>query len=276
MKKMLTLIVCLCMVLPMILAIPAMAATEAEIVDAAYALEKGASMTEAATLTGKLTSIDTAYSEQYKNVTVTIAVEGKEDKPIQCYRLKGDGADKLAVGDTITVTGTLPNYNCKIQFKAGCTLDKVVSGGGEVVVAPSDPKEIVDALYALEAGKSLPYSATLTGKITKIDTPYSEQYKNITVTIVVEGKEDKPIVCYRLKGDGADKLAVDDYITVTGTLTNYNGTFEYTSGCTFVAAEAPTPNPNPSTGDATPIAALLAVMALSAAAIVVVGKKQAI
>ena len=84
-----------------------------------------------------------------------------------------------------------------------------------------------------KAGESLPYSAVLTGKITKIDTAYSPDYKNITVTITVEGREDKPILCYRLKGTGAENLKVGDTITVTGTLTNFNGTFEYTSGCTF-------------------------------------------
>ncbi len=277
MKKAITLIICLCLALPMLLAIPASAATPAEIVDAAYALEKGASMTEPATLTGKITEIKTPYSEQYKNITVIIAIEGKEDKPIQCYRLKGEGADKLAVDDIITVTGTLTNYNGSIQFGANCTLDKVVSGGGTVVVAPTDQKEIVDALYALEAGKALPYSATLTGTITKIDTPYSEQYKNITVTITIEGREDKPVVCFRLKGEGADKLAVGDYIAVTGTLKNYNGTFEFDSGCTFKVAEKPAaPAPNPGTADNAPLVALLAVLFLSAAAMVVVGKKQTV
>jgi len=233
MKKTFALILCLCLVLPLILAVPALAATPAEIVDTAYALEKGASMSAPVTLTGKLTSIDTAYSSSYKNITVSMTVEGRESKPIQCYRLAGTGADKLAVGDTITVTGTITNYNGKIQFAQGCTLDKVVSGGGTAPAAPTDPKEIVDAAYALEKGAALPYSATLTGKITKIDVPYSEQYKNINVTIVIEGREDKPILCYRLKGTGAETLEVADVITVTGTIKNYNGTIEFDSGCTL-------------------------------------------
>ncbi len=204
-----------------------------DIVDAAYALEVGASLSYSATLTGEITAINTAYSESYKNITVTIAVSGREDKPIMCYRLKGDGADEITVGDTITVTGTLKNYNGTIEFDSGCSLDNVVKGQGTAPEAPSDPKDIVDAAYALEAGTSLPYNATLTGKITSIDTPYSESYKNITVTISVSGREDKPIMCYRLKGDGAAELAVGDTITVTGTLKNYNGTIEFDSGCSL-------------------------------------------
>ena len=207
------------------------------VIDEAYALEENTSLTYSCTLTGVISTIDTAWSEQYQNITVTIVVEGYEDKPIMCFRLKGEGANALVVGDTITVTGTLKNYNGIIEFDAGCTLDAVVSGGGELVVAPEDPAEIVDAAYALDTDASLPYEATLTGTVTSIDTPYSPDYNNITVTIAVEGKEDKPIVCFRLKGEGADALAVGDVITVTGTLMNYAGTVEYTSGCTFVKPE---------------------------------------
>jgi len=249
MKKTLSLILCLCVIVPLILAIPAMAATPAEIVDAAYALENGKALEGKQTLTGVITNVDTPYSEQYKNVSVTIVVDGKEDKPILCYRLKGDGADKLVKGDTITVTGTIKNYNGTIEFDAGCTLDKVVSGGGTVVVAPSDPKQIVDAAYALQVGESLPYEATLTGTITKINTAYDANYKNITVTIAIEGREDKPIVCFRLKGTGAEALEVGNKIEVTGSIVNYknkdgSGTIEFNSGCTLnkVIVEVPVPS----------------------------------
>ena len=94
----------------------------AKIVDMAYALEKDAAMDYATTLVGTVTSINTAWSDEYKNITVTIIVEGREDKPIMCYRLKGEGAQDLAPGDLITVTGTLKNYHGTIEFDAGCTL----------------------------------------------------------------------------------------------------------------------------------------------------------
>jgi hypothetical protein len=127
--------------------------TMVEIVDAAYELASGASMSEAVTLTGVITRVNTAYDTGYKNVTVTITIEGREDKPIMCYRMKGDGADVIAVGDTITVTGKIKNYNGTIEFDTGCTLDSYVKG-----VAPEEPyagmtmQELVDAAYALEVG----------------------------------------------------------------------------------------------------------------------------
>ena len=169
-----------------------------------------------------------------------------------CYRLKGEGAKELAIGDTITVTGTIKNYKGTIEFDAGCTLDAVIKGAAteEPTDEPTDesenndttanidmtdPAAVVNAAYALEAGASMSEAATLTGVITSIDTAYSEQYGNITVTIQVGDMTDKLIMCFRLKGDGAAELAVGDTITVTGTLMNYNGTIEFGAGCTLDA-----------------------------------------
>ena len=209
----------------------------AKIVDMAYALEKDAAMDYATTLVGTVTSINTAWSDEYKNITVTIIVEGREDKPIMCYHLKGEGAQDLAPGDLITVTGILKNYNGTIEFDAGCTLDKVEKGAGKLGDVPSDPAEIVDAAYALEVGVALPYTATLTGEVKSIDTPYSADYKNVTVTITVEGREDKPIQCFRMKGTDADKVMPGDVITVSGTIKNYNGTIEFDAGCQLLKLE---------------------------------------
>ena len=51
-------------------------------------------------------------------------VGGLNDYAIQCFRLSGEGADKLAVGDVITVTGVIKNYKGTIEFDAGCTFTK--------------------------------------------------------------------------------------------------------------------------------------------------------
>ena len=93
-----------------------------EIVAAAYTLEAGVSMEETQRLYGTVTQINTAWSDEYKNITVTIQVGDLADQPIQCYRLSGDGAENLAVGDAITVEGTLKNYNGTIEFDKGCKL----------------------------------------------------------------------------------------------------------------------------------------------------------
>ena len=221
---------------------------QSAMLEAAYALAEGIAMTDPMTLTGVISKVDTAYSAEYKNVTVTMICDGIEDKPIMCYRLKGDGADTIAVGDTITVTGIMKNYKGTIEFDAGCTLDAYTKAeGGAAVEEPVveakpafdaailfDEAQLVTAAYALADGESVPTPAVLKGAITEIGTPYSAEYKNVTVTIKVA---DKDIVCYRLKGEGADKLAVGDEIAVAGTLKNYQGTIEFDAGCQLVPAE---------------------------------------
>ncbi len=213
------------------------------ILDAAYSLEAGLSMNEPCTLSGVIHKIDTPWSEDYKNITVSITVNDVADKPVQCYRLTGDGAKELAVGDYITVTGTIKNYNGTIEFDKGCTLDNVVKSSTPVEEAPKvDPTgmstaEILDAAYALEVDDSFGAACTLTGVIASVDSEYSEQYGNITVTIVVDGKEDKKIQCFRLIGDGIAELAVGDTVTVTGTITNYNGKIQFNAKCTLDSVE---------------------------------------
>ena len=103
--------------------------TAEEIMNAAYALEEGETLSDGHkyTLKGLVQSVDDAYNSQFSNVTVTILVEGT-NKTLKCYRLKGTGADVIKAGDTITVTGVIKNYYGTIEFDAGCTLDSYVVG----------------------------------------------------------------------------------------------------------------------------------------------------
>ena len=202
----------------------------AQIVDQAYTVQDGETLDKTFRLFGTVTKIDTAWSDEYKNITVTIAVAGKEDMPIMCYRLKGEGAADLKVGDAITVEGKFTNYKGTIEYAAGCEL----IGYGEII----SQKATLEAGYALLDGESLPNAAVLSGVITKIDTAWSEEYKNITVTMVCDGQDEMPIMCYRLKGEGAAELAEGDEIAVIGTLKNYKGTIEFDAGCTLIPAEA--------------------------------------
>jgi len=196
-----------------------------EIVDVAYTLEEGLAMDKSQRLYGTVISIDTPWSEDYQNITVTIQIGEMADKPIQCYRLAGEGAEGLAVGDGITVEGILKNYKGTIEFDAGCTL----VGYGDCF-----QKSILDAAYALEEGAGMNVPAVLEGIVTSIDTPWSDEYQNITVTMVCDGQDEQPIQCYRLKGEGAKDLAVDSYIYVVGMLKNYKGTIEFDAGCSLI------------------------------------------
>ena len=201
--------------------------TYAEIVELAYALEDQASTEDAFRLYGTISSIDTEWSEDYQNITVTILVAGCEDKPIQCYRLKGEGAKDLKVGDAITVEGILKNYKGTYEFDAGC----VLVGYGEHV----DQKGLLKAAFALADGASLDYPAVLTGVVAEIPTAWSDEYGNITVNLDFDGQI---LQCYRLTGEGAKDIAVGDTITVVGMIKNYKGLIEFDKGCKLVPNDA--------------------------------------
>lgn len=203
--------------------------SQTTILDAAYALEEGVAMTASTVLFGEIISIDTEWSEEYQNITVTMICDGKTEQPVMCYRLKGDGAKDLAVGDQIAVVGTIKNYKGTVEFDAGCQLIPIES--------INDARTAVSA-YALEDGLSTAESKSMTGEVVSIDTEWSEEYQNITVTIVTGGLEDYPIMCYRLKGDGAKDLAVGDVISVSGVMKNYKGTIEFDAGCELTAVAA--------------------------------------
>ena len=186
-------------------------------------------MTEPQRLYGVITAINEAYSEKYDNITLTIQIGELADKPIKCFRLSGEGVAELAVGDAITVEGTLKNYKGEIEFDKGCQF----LGKGEHI----DQSATLEAAYAVEDGLSMNAPVALTGVITEAEE-WSEKYGNVTVTMVVDGVEDKPIMCFRLTGEGADALAVGDTITVVGTIKNYKGTIEFDQGCKLIPAEA--------------------------------------
>ncbi len=197
--------------------------TYAEIVDYAYTLEDGMKIEDTYRLSGTIVKIDTPWSEDYKNITVTIAIAGKEDMPIMCYRLAGEGAAELAVGDVITVEGLIKNYKGTIEFDQGC----ILVGMGDI----PDQKALLEAAFILPDGDSLAYPSVMTGVVESIPSAWSDQYGNITVNMTVE---DKIVQAYRLAGEGAKDLAVGDRITVVGIIKNYKGTIEFDAGCVLV------------------------------------------
>ncbi|MDE6107086.1 MAG: hypothetical protein K2F83_00200, partial [Oscillospiraceae bacterium] len=170
-----------------------------EIIDMVYALTDGNATDDAYRLFGTITSIDTPYSADYGNITVTIAVPGNEDRPIQCYRLQGEGVENLAVGDAITVEGVLKNYKGTYEFDAKCEL----IGMGE----HPDQKGLLKAAFSLAEGADMGYATVMTGVIDAIPTAYSPDYGNITVNMAIG---DQIVQCYRLSGEGAENLAVGD------------------------------------------------------------------
>lgn len=90
--------------------------------------------------------------------------------------------------------------------------------------------DILDAAKLLQQGEKLE-NVTLTGVVKSIDEAYSEKHKNVTLTITVG---DTDIQCYRMKGDAAATAKVGDELVVTGSLENYKGAVQFSSGANGV------------------------------------------
>ena len=119
------------------------------IYDAASKLANDVTLEGTYTMTGVIASVDTVYSAEHGNVTVSIVVDGYTFK---CYRLAGTGADVIAVGDTITVTGSIGAYYNAPQFVQGCTL--VSYEKAPVVDEPVDGTKVTVVMSEYAAANS--------------------------------------------------------------------------------------------------------------------------
>lgn len=157
------------------------------------------------------------YDETLKTIVATVGTQ-----PYMFGTKSTDGSTYSTIGPVVTVADK--------YFYATLAESTVPDQEASSLVTP---EQIVNAAYELAEGEQLEGKFTLTGIIKSVDEAYSEQYKNITVTIIVGNMTDKPMVVYRVKGDGADQIGVGDEITVTGTIINYKGTIEFNSGCSL-------------------------------------------
>lgn len=99
-------------------------------------------------------------------------------------------------------------------------------------------QETVDLAYELAKNEYLDDYHQLTGTITRIETPYDAYNDRITVYFVIKGRENKPLMCYRLTGEGVDVIDVGDVITVYGRIKNYKGIVEFDKGCLLLSYES--------------------------------------
>ena len=145
------------------------------IVAAAFNLADGETLPgDSYTLTGVISRVKTAYDAEYSNVTVIITVGEKE---IECYRMKGEGADVIKAGDTITVTGSLKNYKGTVEFDQGCTLDSYEAAAPETPDTPDTPV----------LGETKTISLTIDSLGLPVETAYNTEAKTATVADIEFG-----------------------------------------------------------------------------------------
>lgn len=164
------------------------------------------------TVKGTVKLINTAWSDSFKNISVTIV--DKEGNELYIYRL----STKVDQGDIITVKGVVDSYNGNKQIAQGATAE--ITGHEEIKLEYVE-KTIPDVL-ASEDGALV----TVKGTVKSIDTEWSDSFNNISVTIVdADGNE---LYIYRL----GTKVVLGDKITIKGVVGSYKDAKQIAEGST--------------------------------------------
>lgn len=164
-------------------------------------------------LVGTVLAIDTPWSEQHGNISV-ILTDGTNN--ILLYRMKTN----VNVGDKIEVTGTVGTYNSTNQIAAGSTATILEKAPVEMTIP--------EALLAADGT-----AVIVKGTVKEINTAWSEQHGNITVTI--EDADGNTLYVYRL----ATNVAVGDDVVITGKMGTYNDARQIAAGATAVIIPKP-------------------------------------
>ncbi|MBR3741834.1 MAG: hypothetical protein IKN04_15505 [Clostridia bacterium] len=221
MKKIIALVLALCMVLSACVAL----ADETEgLKDARSYInlmykKKPASTPKDYELIGSVPGDTETYTVEWTTDSDTIAITRLESGMVK-IDVDENNTKEVAYKLTATVKDAAGN-------ESSISFDRFVPAAINLDVMTEE--EIVAVAYALEDGAALPAPVALTGTIVAIPSAYSEQYDNVTVNIQVGDLADMPIQCYRLMGGSS--LQVGDEITVLGTIKNYKGTIEFDKGC---------------------------------------------
>lgn len=175
------------------------------------------------TIRGYVTSIATAYSSQYNNVSFWMADDVNGGQVIEAFRCAAQSAaDAPKVGDLVEVTGKLTKYNNTPEFAAGCTCS--------IITAAADPVNLgAKTIAEFLSLKNAKDTCILTGAVKNIvmdsqDPTKPNKYGNFdlqdqTGTVYIYGL---------LTADGqAQKfqemdIEEDDVITIEALYAEYN------------------------------------------------------
>ena len=195
--------------------------TTDDVIEALFKLEPGQQMDVNFTVTGVITGFKYDYDPSYGNVSPKITVNGKE---FILYRIKGEGADTIKVGDTITVFATgIQNYNGEYETLQGGEIKSVVPGTGEVPTPTPEKMTIPEVLASAEGT-----SVVVSGTVSEIYQAWSDQFNNIS--FYISDDQGNRLLVFRT----GTKVVVGDQVTVTGETTLYNGTIQIAQGGTTV------------------------------------------
>ena len=185
------------------------------------------------TINGYVTSIQTAYSEQYHNITFWMADAADGGNVLEAFRAAcAAEADAPAVGDKVAVTGSLTKYGTTPEFAAGCTFTIIERAGGEeppveeeVVIA--DTLTVAEAITLGMALDSMGVSEEIYAIEGYVINPgaFSLLYKNQSWYMADEAtaaaSDFQAYNCYPIQGNDTLKVLAGDKVQLVGKLKKY-------------------------------------------------------
>ncbi len=121
-------------------------------------------------VTGYVTAIQTAYNDQYHNISFWMADAADGGNVLEAYRAAcATAADAPNVGDKVKVTGKLTKYNSTPEFAAACTFVILQSSAPAQNLGPKTIAEFLEM-------KNMKDTCILTGVV---DSIKNDQYGNL-------------------------------------------------------------------------------------------------
>ena len=218
----------------------------AGIIKATENLNSGETLPEKVYFTGVVTSVKEC-SPSYGNATFYLGDDIESTKTFYVYQCLGLGnkniasEDEVQVGDTITIYGSITNYNGTIEtakkdayiYKSsrGGSSGPVVEGEAKGTGTLEDPYNSVAANKVAAALSSTEQSGVVyvKGKVVSIKEQYSTQFGNASYYISDDGTSAGQFYVFRSmylgnkKYSSGDLLKEGDEVIVCGKLMNYMG-----------------------------------------------------
>ena len=209
------------------------------------------------TVKGVVTKV-TNFNANYGSITYYIADEDI-DNELQVYGGLGLNGEKftaqsdVVAGAKVEVQGKVKLYNSTPEFDSNSILLSYEAPANAPVVPtfPETTMTVSEALALMAEGAT--GQATVKGIITSIQE-ISTSYGNATYFIGDTCDAEETLEVYRgygLNGEkftSTDEIAVGGTVIISGSLVNYNGTLEFTTGSKileYTAPEGTEPEPEP-------------------------------
>lgn len=100
----------------------------------------------------------------------------------------------------------------------------------------ADSRAMID--YQVGSGTQIK-NVYVTGIVSKIAFPWSEQYNNISFYFSDDGTENNDMEAYRCGGEDGANVEVGDTVVVHGDFTKYGSTYELAQGCELISLVKP-------------------------------------